>query len=241
MAKETKVIVSANQKGGAGKTTAVMCLADGLARKGYDIIVIDADPQATAFKWESRPSKHFPRFPVRVEKLSGLSSIDFIGAVAELNELHKKETGDLYDYILIDTPPNLKSGDLEAALMVSDIVMVPAKPNAMFVDALEELYFLFATINNLRRQHGRHALDVRLLINFMYTNRASNINLVTALQRNCAKWAESRHIKSTVMTSQFKHLAAFENAPNYKTSIFQLPGSKDARNSVEQLVEELSA
>ena len=39
------IISVLNQKGGAGKTTTVVNLADALARRGYEIVAIDMDPQ----------------------------------------------------------------------------------------------------------------------------------------------------------------------------------------------------
>src|SRR6218665_1684727 len=45
------VITFANTKGGAGKTTAVLLLATELARLGYRICVLDADPQHWITRW----------------------------------------------------------------------------------------------------------------------------------------------------------------------------------------------
>lgn len=41
-----KKIVFANHKGGCGKTTSTLNIADGLAREGFSVLVIDMDPQS---------------------------------------------------------------------------------------------------------------------------------------------------------------------------------------------------
>lgn len=56
----SKVIVFAQSKGGAGKTTAAITIASELARHGAGVTMIDADPNQHTAKWgnkEGRPEK----------------------------------------------------------------------------------------------------------------------------------------------------------------------------------------
>ena len=48
MAKPLRILALANQKGGVGKTSVTLGLADVLATRGQRVLVVDIDPQANA-------------------------------------------------------------------------------------------------------------------------------------------------------------------------------------------------
>src|SRR4051812_26833206 len=54
------VIILANPKGGAGKSTTALVLATTLAAQGASITVIDCDPNRPILKWKGRRSTHSP-------------------------------------------------------------------------------------------------------------------------------------------------------------------------------------
>ena len=102
-------IVVANVKGGVGKTTAAVYLAAAAAERGHDVLLIDADRQASSAEWlEERP----------------VDGVEVVEAPSErtLTRAMSKHDG----LAVVDGPP----GDarlLEAATGAADVVVVPTR------------------------------------------------------------------------------------------------------------------
>ncbi|QBJ01122.1 ParA-like dsDNA partitioning protein [Mycobacterium phage Arissanae] len=99
-------------KGGVGKTTTAMYLATAAWLRNIDCVLVDADRQGSATEWAVRAASKrivMPFEVVRDEKLSNLPERDLV---------------------IIDTPPGT-AHSIQAAIDVSDLVIVPCGPSPM--------------------------------------------------------------------------------------------------------------
>ncbi|WP_366918255.1 AAA family ATPase [Accumulibacter sp.] len=112
-----RVIAIVSQKGGAGKTTVAIQLAGGLQAINRLVVVVDLDPQQSAFRWAESALLIDSDVHLDVRKMSGL---ELIRHVAELQ--------DEADYVVLDTPPSIYHPSTLAALAVAHLAVVPAVP-----------------------------------------------------------------------------------------------------------------
>lgn len=112
------IITVAQQKGGAGKTTALVQVATALAGAGRKVAVVDIDPQGTLTEF----------MRLREHEAQGAPALRFamIGGWrlgSELDRLRREA-----DVILIDTPPHAES-EAKVAIRAADLVLVPLQPS----------------------------------------------------------------------------------------------------------------
>ena len=118
-------IVGCN-KGGAGKTTTATNVAVGLALRGFDVCLMDADPQRSAAKWHADREEAGLSPPITlVEKLENLSQ-----TLLSLN--------DKYDHVIVDVAGR-NSRELITGGAVADQIIAPHQGSQLDLDTLEEL------------------------------------------------------------------------------------------------------
>lgn len=116
------IIAIANQKGGCGKTTTTMNLAGCLTRAKYSVLVIDADPQASATVWSLAQGQGSLPFEVRPARQLKWRFPALQAAEEEI--------------VLVDCPPGITEQD-EAARFARDVlrgadaILVPLRPSTL--------------------------------------------------------------------------------------------------------------
>ena len=111
----SKVITSAQQKGGTGKTTLAVHLA--LAFIKYHklkLAIIDTDPQGSLGKW----------FVIRSEKKLSNGNLTFKTASLWGAQYESKALKNDHDIVIIDTPPKIES-DARPSIEAADLVIIP--------------------------------------------------------------------------------------------------------------------
>ena len=110
-----KAILIANPKGGSGKTTLSTNIAGYLASRGQRVAMLDLDRQKSATQWlAARPAD--------------LPAIGLLHATGK----------DGADWLVIDSPAGLHGKNLEHALKLVHMVVVPIAPSLFDIQASRE-------------------------------------------------------------------------------------------------------
>ncbi|WP_029911546.1 ParA family partition ATPase [Caulobacter sp. UNC358MFTsu5.1] len=121
------IVALLNQKGGVGKTTLALNLAGRWAAQGRRVVLVDADPQASALDW------------AQARAHAGLARI--FGVVGLPRDTLHREAPELargHDHLVIDGPPRV-AALMRSALLAADLVLAPVQPSPLDGWASEEM------------------------------------------------------------------------------------------------------
>jgi cellulose biosynthesis protein BcsQ len=116
------VIVFASRKGGSGKSTLTAHLAAHVHKPSKPCLLVDADPQGSLTLWH---------------KLRGTNEPPLKAANRSVSEIVAAAKRDGYEWVFIDTPPNMSAVVVDAVRNAT-MVVIPARPGVFDVNAVQE-------------------------------------------------------------------------------------------------------
>lgn len=181
-----RTIILCNQKGGVGKTTAALGIADALRAEKKKVIFVDLDPQANATYVHNvkdidctitdllNKNKKYEIHEAIYHSENG----DIIPADKELSNLelellnspnglvrlkkHLENIKEEYDFCIIDSPPNLGVLSM-SGLVAADEYIIPVVGTQFAIDGLEKM---FSTINEVLDIHPELQFGGILMTNY---------------------------------------------------------------------------
>ena len=256
-AKHPKIIAIANQKGGVGKTTTAINLGAALVDDGYNVLLVDLDPQGNAstglglhaqdrgittydLLLEDAPIDDVIH-PTAIDGLwiapatTDLSSADIELVANEkrsflLHDALREPAIDKYDldFILIDCPPSLSLLTVNG-MVAANTVLVPLQSEFY---ALEGLSQLMLTIREVR-QTANPSLRIEGVVLTMFDGR-----------NNLSQQVESdarENLGDLVFKTIVPRNVRISESPSYAVPVLEYdPGSKGSqayRALAQELVE----
>ena len=211
-----KILATANQKGGVGKTTTCVNLCAALSQLGKRVLLVDGDPQSNASTGMGVSKATRPKtYDMMINEAAAADCVvhtpygDVIPASKELAaasvELIDADNREYvlknalmslysdYDYIFIDCPPSLELLTVNA-LVAADSVLIPMQCEYY---ALEGIADLVTSIKMCKKRLNKR-LEVEGIVLTMYDARA---NLTTQVADELRKYLNDKVYNTVVPRS----------------------------------------
>lgn len=243
-----------NIKGGVAKTTTAATIAAGLHKRGKRVLMIDSDPQTNlSMCFTEEPQDGAPSLyiiysngaqidDIKIEVKPGLdlvvgdfslcsADMEFLGKVGSLKLLGKaiKASKGNYDYVIIDTPPNLGFLSLNA-FMTSDYIVTPMAADSF---SLKAIRLLKKTIDEVSEDVGKE-IPVSGILLTRYTDRT---NIAKILEENVKAAAEL--LNTTVFESRIRQATVVQESQLVKMDLFEYAPKAPVTNDYNEFINEL--
>ncbi len=250
-------IALANQKGGVGKTTTSLCLANELKSRGFNVLFIDTDAQCNSTKF----------FEAKTQGVATILDI-FCGDEPAINCIQHTSKGDIiasdkllsdaenmvkvderrfrhlkrslksiegkYDFVVIDTPPAIGVA-LKNVLATVDYVIIPVEESGWALDGLMD----FAEAIELARENNENLkimgiLTVKSKERTRKSKRISELaeTLAEKLKTKCFQTKIRESVACTEALTEY-YVPLNEYAPESSTA-------QDYKNFTDEMLGEIS-
>jgi chromosome partitioning protein len=200
------ILTVGNSKGGVGKTTVALQLVIEAARRGRRVWLVDGDRQGTALAALTLRGDRQPPIPCA-------SYADGATLRAQV-----QAQASLYDLVVIDAGGR-DSSALRAALVLSDLVLVPFQPRSFDVWGLDDMAAL------LDEARAYADVDAAAVLNAADPRGRDNADAAAAVQDYPIRYIDA----------QLGRRKAFANASGQGLSVTELGGDPKASTELSQL------
>jgi len=244
-----RVIVFANQKGGVAKTTTTLNLGVAFKEQGYNVLVVDLDPQGNLTMSQGMNPDSIERsmFDVLVHRLPiseiiheaevdvAVSSIDLAGAELALSSMIGRERAlekalvevrDKYDFIMIDTPPSLGLLTINAFVAATGVI-VPVQCEYLSLRGLVQLENTLAMV----RENLNAEVKIEGILPTMFDRRTLHSReAVEILEENFGDLVFKTRIRKTIR---------YAEAPVKGASVLKYDPTGTAAEAYRELAKEV--
>lgn len=249
-----KIIAVLNFKGGVGKTTTAVNLADALHRQKKKVLLVDIDSQrnatiildhdkdvdATVYTALTDVAMHKPDAGLDIYEHS--PNFDFVAGDIRLKDIGVVLAGTMakemilrrllempakaYDYIIIDCPPNAGVMTVNA-MVAADSLLIPVDSQPMALDGLADITTIY---NEVRSTFNPSLTILGYLITRYRQQYSSSKAVLRFLQDRQAKLLLNTRIRENTTLGQ---------APGQRQTIFEYSPDCTGAADYQQLAKEI--